>query len=373
MKNKIEFGSWEATAIIINLVLAQVIIIFPRDMVQLGGSAGWMIPILLTIITLGYFAIIVRLYKKIGSLDLLDISDIIGGKTFKVVVGILITAFLILMVSIFLGSFSQTLKIISLDKSPLVYVEVFFWISMLIAAYYGIEAVARINSFLVPVVIIGFILITLGVIPDFDINNMFPLLGEGYASIARGSILKLSVFSSLIILFLMVPFFKKQYLKRVGYRSIIISGLLLLWSTLSFILVFPYEMAVDKKIPIFQMARHIEFGSYVQRIESVFVLICSISALLFLCVIFTFIIYIFTKTLDLKQSRPVILPMAIIVFCLALISKRINIELIGNSIINLIWLIGLVLPLLIIIMGAAKRIGDRDQGGIQNEQKEKKH
>lgn len=373
MKSKIQFGSWEATALMINLVFAQVMLIFPRDMVKFGGSASWVIPIIITLIALVYFAVTVKLYRKLGSLDLIDISASIGGRTFKVVVGLVISAFLILTASLFLGGFSQTLKIISLDKSPLEYVEVLFWISMLVAAYFGIEAIARISAFLVPLVIIGFILITLGVIPEFKINNLFPILGEGYASIAKGSILKLSVFSSLIILFLMVPFFKKRYLKRVGYGAIIISGLLLIWSTLSFILVFPYEMAVDKKIPIFQMARHIEFGNYVQRIESVFVLICSISAIMFLCVIFTFIIYIVAKTLDLKRSRPVILPMAIIVFSLALFSKKMNIELLGNSTINMILLTGMAIPLLIIILGAIKSVGVKDEGGIQNEQEDQKH
>lgn len=368
MKNKIEFGSWEATALIVNLVFAQVMLIFPRDMVKFGGSASWIIPIIITVIALVYFAIAAKLYKNIGSLDLIDISEGIGGRTFKIVVGLFITVFLIFTVSVFLGSFSQTLKIVSLDKSPLEYVGILFWISMLAAAYYGIEVVARINAFLVPLIIIGFILITIGVIPSFEINNLFPVLGEGYVSIAEGSIIKLSVFSSFLILFFMVPFFKKQYLKRVGYSSIIISGLLLIWSTLSFILVFPYEIAADKKIPIYQMARHIEFGNYIQRIESVFVLICSVCALLFLCVLFTFIIYIFSKTLDLKRSKPMILPMAIIVFSLASLSKRMNIELLGISMLDLIWLIGMVLPLLIIIIGAAKKVGVRDIGGIKNEQ-----
>jgi len=370
MKNKIEFGSWEATALMVNLFFAQVMLIFPKDMVLFGGSASWMIPIIITLITLVYFTIVVKLYKKIGSLDLLDISASIGGRIFKVVVGLSITVFLIITVSIILGGFTQTLKIISLDKSPLEYVGILFLIGMLAAAYYGIEVVARVNAFLVPIVIIGFILITLGAIPKFKINNLFPILGDGYASIAKGSILRLSVFSSLLILFFMVPFFKKKYLGKVGYTSIIISGSLLLWSTLSFILIFPFEIAVNKKIPVFQMARYIEFGDYLQRIESVFVLICSVCALLFLGVMFTFIVYIFSKTLDLKRSKPIILPMGIIVFSLALLLKKMNIELLGNNMLNLIWLTGLGLPLIIIIIGAAKGVGTKDRGGIENGKKD---
>jgi spore germination protein (amino acid permease) len=364
MKNKIQFGSWEATAIMVNLVFAHVMLIFPRDMVKFGGSASWIIPILITLIAFGYFVIILKLYKNIGSLDLIDLSARIGGRTLKIIVGLLITLFLILTVSIFMGSFSQTIKIISLDKSPIEYVEALFFIGILVAAYYGIEVVARINSFLVPIVIIGFILITLGVVPEFKVNNLFPVLGAGYTSIVKGSILRLSTFASFIILFLMVPFFKKKYLKRVGYSHIMISGLLLVWATLSFILVFPYEVAVNKKIPIYQMAKHIEFGNYIQRIESVYVLICSISVLLFLCVIFTFIIHVLAKTFELKRSRPIILPMAIIVFSLALLSKRTNIELLSNNLLTLISLFGMLLPLLIIIIGATKKVGVEDKGDI---------
>jgi hypothetical protein len=55
-----------------------------------------------------------------------------------------------------------------------------------------------------------------------------------------------------------------------------------------------------------------------------------------------------------------ILPMAVIVFSLALLSNRMNIELLGNNMLTLIWLIGMALPLLIIIMGAIKKVGVRN-------------
>lgn len=361
MKNKIQFGSWEGTALMINLVFAHIMLLFPRDMAKFGGSAGWMIPVIITLLALIYFAVILRLYKNIGSMDLIDISYEAGGRIFKVITGILITVYLILTVSIFLGGFTQTLKIISLDKSPFEYVEILFWIGLVAAAYFGIEAVARLSSILVPVVIAGFILITLGVIPEFEVNNLFPVLGEGVYSVLKGSIMKLSVFASFIILFLMVPFFKKRYLKKVGYSYVLISGVFLIWMTLSFLMVFPYQVAVDKKIPVYQMARYIEFGNYIQRIESIFVLICSICVLMFLCVIFTFAVYVFAKTLDLRHYKPVIMPMAIIVYSLGIFTKKMNFEVLDNNIFSLIWLFGMVLPLVIIIIGAVKKVGAENE------------
>lgn len=367
MKNKLEFGSWESRTVLINLVFAQIMLTFPKDMAYLGGSAGWMIPIGITFIIIIYFSIVAALFKNVGSMDLIDISEKIGGRVFKVITGLLVSVFLVMNISTFLGAFSQTLKLISMDKSPLGYVELIFVIGCAAAAYFGIEAVVRINSFLVPVIIAGFILITIGVIPKFNFNNLFPVWGTGPVSLAQGSILKSSVFSSLLILFFMVPFFKRKYIKRVGFLSIIISGMLLLWSTLAFLLVFPYQIAADKTIPIFQMARHMEYANISQRIESVSVLICSLSSLLYLGIMFTFLVHILEKTLSLKQSKPIILPLAIIAFSLTNIIKKMNMDLVNTGIVNYFWMTGLLLPLVILIFGAVKKVGLKAKGGVDHE------
>ncbi len=367
MKNKIVFGSWEAITVLINLIFAQAFLTFPRDMAYFGGSAGWMIPIVMTAAILIYFAIMTAFYERIGSLDLLDICERAGGRVLKVICGLVIMLFLVAYSAVALGGFSQTLKIVSLDKSPLRFVELIFFAGIVASAYFGIEAVVRINAILIPLVVIGFLLITLGIIPKFHINNLFPVLGNGYMSIARGSLYKLSVFSPLLIFFFMVPFFKKRYIKRVGYLSIIISGVLLLWSTLSFLLLFPYHIAADKRIPVFQMAKHIEFGSFIQRIESIFVLICSVSSLLYLSILFTFTIHVVKKTLGLKKIKPVILSMAVIVFSLADILKRMNLDIISTGGSNFIWLAGLLPPAVILIIGAAKKVKEKDtEGGRQD-------
>ena len=368
MKTKITFGSREGITVLVNLIFVQVLLSYPRDMALYSGSAGWMIPVLSTVIILIYFSVVAAFYKNMGSLDLLDISEKAGGRVLKIIVGFLAAAYLFSQLTTALGGFSKMLKIISLDKSPLSFVEILFIAGIIFSAFFGIEAVVRINAFLLPVVIVGFLLITIGVIPQLEVNNLFPILGEGYMSVAKGSLYKLSTFSSLIILFFMVPFIKKKYLKRVGYMSILVSGLLLLWSTLSFLLLYPYQVAVDSKIPVFQMAKHIEVGNMFQRIESIFVLISSISALLYLGVIFTFLILIIKKTLNLRKSKPLILPMAVICLTVSDQLQGMNIDFINSKAANLIWLFGLVLPLIIVIIGAGRKVGRKlVEGGGENE------
>jgi len=357
MKNKITFGSWEGITVLVNLIFVQILLSYSRIMAIYSGSAGWMIPVLSTVIVLIYFSVVASLYKNIGSLDLLDISEKAGGKVLKIVVGILSAIFLFIQLATALGDFSKTLKITSLDKSPLLFVELIFIVGIICSAFFGIEAVVRINAFLLPVVIIGFLLITIGVIPQFDVNNLFPILGRGYISVIKGSLYELSAYSSLIILFFMVPFIKKKYLKRVGFRSIIVSGLLLIWSTLSFLLLYPYQIAVENKIPVFQMAKYIEVGNMFQRIESIFVLISSISALLYLGVFFAFLIHIINKTLSIKKSKLLVIPIAVICLIVSHLLQSMNIDFNSSKVTDIIWLFGLVLPLIIVIIGAVKKVG----------------
>ncbi len=368
MKTKLSFGSWESITVLVNLIFVQVLLSYPQDMAVFGGSAGWMIPVVSTFMVLIYFSVIAALYKNVGSMDLLDISQRVGGRVFMVIMGFLTAGFLFFELSAGLGGFSQTLKMISLDKSPLGFVEILFLLGIICCAYYGIEAVARISAFLLPAVIVGFLLITIGVIPQFKINNLLPILGNGYMPVVRGSLYKLSVFSPLLLLFFLVPFFKSRYIKRVGYMTILISGLLLSWATLSFLLLYPYQISADNKVPVFQMAKHIEFGNFIQRIESVFVLVCSISSLLYLGVIFTFITHILKKTLSLKKSRPIILPLAILALTLSDKLKGMKLDLVNSRLSDLIWLVGLVLPLVILVLGAFKKVGKRlEEGGGEYE------
>ena len=74
------------------------------------------------------------------------------------------------------------------------------------------------------------------------------------------------------------------------------------------------------------------------------------------------------KSLDLKQTKPIILPLAIIVFSLAYLSKMLNFDFLGNSFVNVTWLCGMIIPVILIIIGSVKKVGLKGKGD-KNEQK----
>ena len=360
MKNNIAFGTWEATTILINLLFVQAVLTFPREMVLKGGTTGWVIPIITTALGIVYFSIVAYFYRKIGSKDLLDISRMLGGKTIEIIVGVFLSAVLVIISSLVLNGFAHIIKGSSLNNSPVMYIFIFFLIGMVCCCYAGIEANARISAILVPILIFSFIVITIGLISRYDINNLFPVLGNGVQPILVESLSKISIFSPVIIILLfMVPYFSSKYIKRVSFLTVGISGVILIWSVLSFILTFPYEAAITKKMPLFQMARLFEFGNFISRIESVYVLITSIAGLMYLGTTFTFAVNIFAKALGLKHKKAIIPAFALITVSLALFPISVNASINDSIYFNVIFYACIFLPLILFVLVNLKSFGKK--------------
>jgi len=126
-------------------------------------------------------------------------------------------------------------------------------------------------------------------------------------------------------------------------------------STLCFAAVYPYPIALESFLPIYQMSRLIEYGRFFQRIESIFVFAWAASALGYLSIGFFFLVYVFKLTFKLKYYRPLIIPFALIVFVLAILPKSLmtTIKLETLYFRSTAWIIPFALtPILLLIAGA---------------------
>ena len=318
--SNIVFGRWGMTAVLINTICTQIFLNFPRTMAEVGGSAGWILALYISIIAFIFISLIIALYSNFQGKDLLDISEYLGGNILRIIVGLIIIADITFAVTIILREFGEDMKVIALTTSPISFVTLFFVVGMIFSAYLGIEAVVRLHSIAVPIIIVGFFTILIGVSPYYDITNIMPILGSGIYPIFGSGILKVSAYSGLIVLFILAPFIKTHKdFKASGYTAVGISTFFLVVSSLVYSLVFPYPTTTESFLPIYQLARIINYGRFFQRVEAIFVLTWATSALLYLGGGFFYIIYIFKKTFNLQYHKPLIIPFAILIFTLSLI------------------------------------------------------
>lgn len=364
--HRIRFGRWEAEALLINLICTKIFLYFNRMTVEDAGNAGWLMTIFVCLVVLLVYSLLTWLYKKFEGKDILDIAEIAGGRILKTVAGFVLGGTLAFMAAITMRKFSEDLKTISLPTSPLSYVMFFFMAGMVIAGFLGIESIVRHTAIVTPIIIAGYVLILLGTIPKADLTNLTPLFGTGLRNIMWKGLYRTSIFAELLVLFMLPPFLDSyKEVRNIGFTAIGLSSLFLTAGSLTYILDFPYPSSLEPFLPVFNMARHIGAGRFFQRIESMFVFIWVMSALLYLATVFFFSVYTVSKAAGLKYSRPMIIPFAIIVFSAAFLPPDLmSVISIESNIINIWgWAVAFAFLGLIILWARLVKHGKREMKG----------
>jgi len=85
---------------------------------------------------------------------------------------------------------------------------------------------------------------------------------------------------------------------------------------------FVFFQRVDEIMPLYTAAAYIEFGTFFQRLDSLFLLIWTLSFTCYLSIVTKFSIYIFRKITNIKEIKPIVYPLSFIMIGVALIPKN---------------------------------------------------
>ena len=352
-KETVIFGNWESLSLLMIGICTQLFLGLPRIMAEVSGTAGWIHTIYVSVLAIVLFRIGSKLYEPFAGMDILDVGQLIAGAAGRILTGIIIVAYFIYITSVVIREFSENLKTISFNLSPISFVGILLLLGMVAGAYSGIESIVRFSAIAVPAIFLGYVIIIAGVLPYADISRIFPIMGNGVGEIFLKGINKISIFSGIIYLYLIAPYIKTyKHFSKTGYKGLLISGAILSGGVLVYLLVYQYPNAIENFLPFYQLARIISFGRFFERLESLFLAVWTTSALLYLGANLFFITFLFKKTFGLEYYRPLIIPFAIILFNLSLLPPNLTsaMELEAEYFRSYAWIVsfGLVLSMLFI-------------------------
>ena len=110
LKSKI--GTVEAIMLVLTIIIVHTILSLPRDIVSAQKSASLLNLFYVSIISIIITLIVYKLFKNFPGLDILDISEIVGGKIFRNIVGIIFITYFIFTASLLLRNFCDSIKVI---------------------------------------------------------------------------------------------------------------------------------------------------------------------------------------------------------------------------------------------------------------------
>lgn len=358
-------GWREATALVITFTAIKVLLAFPRMQAKLGLSAGWMIPVIATALGLLGFGIIAALMKRFPGKSIVEVSELVAGRFFGIIISLCFFGFFFYLTVVVLRQFAETVIVTTLPQTPISVVMAIFLVAVVYAVYLGIETISRGNWLLFPFMLTGFVTILAGVLPYFDLDNFFPVLGTGPATILKFGLLKSSLLGEVLVLAVIYPAIRNpEKFTRIGILSVIVSGLAMILAATVLIGVFsPLGARDGAAFPLFQLARLIIFGRFIQRIEALFIFVWIFAGLIEISVSLYASAVILARTLKLPVFRPLVFPLALLAYSLSFVppdyvtSTKLETEILRNY----GWSIAFVLPGLLLLLARLRGIGENSQ------------
>lgn len=177
--NHTKIGTLEAIMLIISVIIIHTILSLPKTLIDLTKSATILNIIYVTIIVLIFIYIICKLFKHFPGMDLLDISEILGGKFFKNTIGTIFFIYFVISSSFLLRNFCECLKIINYPSTNIIFIIFIIMIAVSSINKLQFNASLKTNLIITPFVLFSIIFLFFANIRHFVPQRIFPILGNG--------------------------------------------------------------------------------------------------------------------------------------------------------------------------------------------------
>lgn len=300
--NKI--GAKEAILFILIVTINKIILNLPKSIIR-STSTGAIVNLILTGLIVIFFVLIVScLFKNFQNDDIIDISEYVGGKFLKSIIGILYIVFFSTIICTVILQFISLIKVVYFPKSPFVFVVLFFVAAMSIANYFGNKSIIKTNSLIVPVIMFSLIIMFFGITNQIDINRLFPIFGKDYKSTFIYGLQNIYAFGGVGYVFFLMPFLKnKKDFKKVSISAIVFSIFFLIFITALLLLTFPFISHSEEMVSVYLLVRVLEFGEFLQRTDALFIFLWILSSFSYLSITLMFVLNTFKKVTNISDSR----------------------------------------------------------------------
>lgn len=354
--NKI--SSMQAIALVVIIIVNHLILSVTNNITSSTGSAALLNSIYVFIFAFILVWLIVKLYKNFAGKDILDISQFLGGKVLKTIVGILYLLYFVFILSLVIRRFSKDLKLIYFNDFEVGTIIFLILLVSVIAYHFGHSSITKCNLVITPIMIILIVIVSIANAENFRFERIFPILGFGANETFFSGLSNIFAYSGIGILYLIMPMLKDcKDFKKVSYISVISTGLLIILSIGSILLSFPFIKSLTEISELYIEVQNISsFWQVFQRVDAIFVLGWVLAMISYTSVLIMFIVLLFSKLTNSKLATPIAMVFGAIVFALALIPPNSSIVSILDTIVYKYGSISLIIigSLLILIFANIK-------------------
>lgn len=324
---KTKIGSLEAIMLVLTVVVSHSFLSLPNEILSNYTSASLINLVYIGILAVLLILLIAKLFNKFPGMDIIDISESVGGKVFKNFIGIIFIVYFLLNSGFMLRNFCESIKIIYYPMTNITFLIALFVIAICIANSLNFNATIKANKIILPFALVSIVFIFITNINHFVPQRIFPILGNGFYKTFLVGLSNLASFGGIVYLYFLPPLLKNPAdFKKVSVISTIITAIYLIFTVATLLFIFTFFTKVHQISPLYNAARYIEFGSFFQRLESIFLLIWIMVFTCYLSIALKFSTHIFQKITALNDAKTLIPVLGLLLFAIALLPNNLAIS-----------------------------------------------
>jgi spore germination protein (amino acid permease) len=294
-------------------VIATAFLTLPTITAQYAGNDLWLTPILSGISGALTLFLAVRLHRLYPGQTIIEYSVKIVGIVPGKIIGFAYFIYLLYLTGVIARQYAEFVKSAIMFKTPLLVILSSILLLAAIAARGGVELIARAATILTPVFVIpSFVLLLL--LPDLNVQHLFPVLEKGWIPVLKGSLAPNAYTSEFFLMTFFLPLLsnpeKGAKWAAISIAADLISGL---YASLLVLFLLGPDTA-DKVYPVLTAFRYISLANFFENLEALLVAMWIIGNFLKLSVFLYAASASLVQTLELKEYRMVVYPLA--VWCL---------------------------------------------------------
>ncbi|MGE5675610.1 MAG: GerAB/ArcD/ProY family transporter [Mycobacterium leprae] len=354
-----QIGLAQGTLLVFAILSAKLFVQYPGFLIDSAGPAAWQTALIMTGVGMLLFLPTALLVRRFPRQSLASIAVEVAGPILGRVLTLLVGLWLFAAATLTVRAFTETFIISILPTTPPSVLTMAILLCVIYASWRGFEPLCRANQVLFPLMVGGIILVLLFSLPRADMNRLFPIWGKGIdQTVMNGLLYGGMAAEALVLPVLGYAFADPETLRNSGLNGILLFGLSATATVAVLVTIFGAPDAAEQSFPMFNLARLVYLGRFLQRIESLVVMFWFFAAAVRLSALFHAGIVIVTQTLNLPWYRPLLYPMALLVGVISLMPK----DFVTVLRLDRVWLrpsgIGLLLvPLLLLFIARFRRKG----------------
>lgn len=348
----------EAIALLSIISINSMILSTSQELIRTCSSSSLITALLVSILAIIISIIFCSLSKNFSGKGLLDITDFLGGKPLTFIIGIFFIAYFIFGASLFLKKICDCLQIVYYPMTNVIFIALLFCIATGIVLSFKNKSIFKFAVLILPVILTSVFLIFIGNGKNFNFQNVFPILGNGVKATFFSGLSNIYAFYGITYLFFIPDKLKHpEKIQKITIIAIIISALFLIISSANILFLFGEKFSNTEFFPLYISVRSIEFGTFFERLDSMFLLLCILGFVPVLSLNAYVVLDIFKNITNISNGKPVIFAYLLtilgIMMCYKLNSTILFLETTFSKILLIIF--GILLPFIILVIANIKK------------------